>query len=136
MITTTSNFVNLQEFEEFITDTFINGSAINPDLLSACVEFHQDVEISAGMDASTPIHDELGWDYKRFRHEANKPIYAAFLKNEDGSVWQVIVSIPNGNKPYSYYAPKNAGDKAFLPPVPTSIREKINKNLNLDIAIA
>ena len=128
-------FANLQEFEYFVRDNFIHGSGISPELFDAAVEFHQDVEITAGMDAETPIHDELGWHFTRFGHQCRDPLYAAFLKNEDGSLWQAIVNIPNGDKPYSYLAPKGNGDRAFLPPIPQSIREKINKNLKLDIPL-
>ncbi|MBD2281395.1 DUF3854 domain-containing protein [Aphanizomenon flos-aquae] len=138
MVTSTlvqPTFANLQEFELFVRDNFINGSGISPELFDAAVEFHQDVEITDGMDAETPIHDELGWHFTRFGHQCRDPLYAAFLRNEDGSLWQAVVNIPNGDKPYSYLAPKGNGDRAFSPPVPQSLREKINKNLKLDIPL-
>ena len=128
-------FTSFQDFKQFIKDNFINGSGIHPDLFNAAVEFHQDVEWGPGMDARTPIHDELGWYFTRFGHQCKEPIYAAFLRNEDGSLWQAVVSVPNGDKPYSYLAPKGNGDRAFFPPIPPSIREKINKNLKLDIPL-
>ena len=126
-------FANLQEFELFVRDNFINGSGISPELFDTAVEFHQDVEITDGKDAETPIHDELGWHFTRFGHQCKDPIYAAFLRNEDGSLWQAVVNIPNGDKPYSYLAAKGNGDRAFLPPIPQSVREIISKRQGVEV---
>jgi phage/plasmid-associated DNA primase len=128
-------FANLQEFELFVRDIFINGSGISPELFDAAVEFHQDVEVNHGMDAETPIHDELGWYFSRFGYQCKDSIYAAFLRNEDGSLWQALVNIPNGDKPYSYLAPKENGDRAFFPPVPQSIREKIASKYGVEVPL-
>ncbi|MFM5955734.1 MAG: DUF3854 domain-containing protein, partial [Dolichospermum sp.] len=128
-------FANLQELQSFISDSFINGSGIHPDLFDACVEFHQDVEISDGMDATTPIHDELGWHFTRFGQQVKDSFYAAFLRNEDGSSWQAVVSIPKDGKPYSYLAPKGNGDRAFFPPIPPSVREKIASRYGVEVPL-
>ncbi|MFM6007696.1 MAG: DUF3854 domain-containing protein, partial [Sphaerospermopsis kisseleviana] len=128
-------FTSFQDFKQFIENNFINGSGIHPDLFDAAVEFHQDVEWGPGMDARTPIHDELGWYFTRFGHQCKKPIYAAFLRNEDGSLWQAVVSIPNGDKPYSYLAPKGNGDRAFFPPIPPSVREIIAKRQGVEVPL-
>ena len=124
-----NQFESFDAFKDFIRDSFINGSGIDPELFDACVEFHQDFEELDGGEWEAPIHDALGWEYKRFRHQANEPLYAAFLKNEDGSIWQAIVSIYDEDKerPYRYLAPQGNGDRAFLPPVPYSVRLKIAK---------
>jgi phage/plasmid-associated DNA primase len=129
-------FADLQEFEAFIRDMCINGSGIDPELFDAAIEFHQDVEFSDGNDAETPIHDALNWKhYTRFTNQAQPSLYAAFFKNEDGSIWQAILSFPSedGKKPYSYLAPKSNGDRCFLPPVPQSIREKIGDKLGIEV---
>ena len=133
---TPKGFESLDEFKSFVRDMCVNGSAIDADLFDAAVEFHQDVEVGYGGDASTPIHDALGWkSYTRFTHKAKPNIYAALLKNEDGSVWQGIVSFPDGEKRYSYLAPKANGDKCFFPPIPPAVREKMSDKLGVDIPL-
>ena len=62
-------------------------------------------------------------------------MYAAFLRNEDGSLWQAILSIPNGSKPYSYIAPKGNGDRVFFPPIPETIRQKISRKFNIEVPV-
>ena len=128
-----NQFESFDAFKDFIRDSFINGSGVDPELFDACVEFHQDFEELDGGEWEAPIHDALGWEYKRFRHQANEPLYAAFLKNEDGSIWQAIVSIYDEDKdrPYRYLAPKGNGDRAFLPPVPYPVRLKIAKRYGI-----
>lgn len=130
-----NRFDSFDDFKEFIRHKFLKESAIDPELFDACVEFHQDIEVSAGMDAYAPIHEALGWDFKRFTHTANENLYAAFLKNYDGTIWQAVVSVWDEDKqrPYKYFAPKNSGDRAFLPPIPRSIWEKIAKRYGWDV---
>ncbi|WP_414545889.1 DUF3854 domain-containing protein [Nostoc sp. CCY0012] len=130
-------FKNLQEFQYFIADAFIRGSGIDEELFNNCVEFHQSVEWTDGMDATTPIHDELGWYFTRFGHQCKDPIYAALLRNEDGSLWQAVVSIWDEEKqrPYRYLAPKGNGDRAFFPPIPRSIREKISQRYGVEVPL-
>lgn len=132
-----NKFTSFDEFKDFIRQSFINYSAIDPELFDACVTFHCDQEYSFGNDISTPIHDALNWDFKRFRQQANETIYAAFLSNEDGSVWQVIISLwdEERNKPYRYLAPKDSGDRAFLPPIPTGIRKKISDKYGIEVPL-
>jgi putative DNA primase/helicase len=125
---------DFETFKDKIRDSFIRGSGIDPELFDSCVEFHRECEWTSGMDASFPIHEALGWHKARFTKQIGKELFGAFLKNEDGTIWQVIVNIPGkGNRGYSYFTPKKSGDKPFLPPVPSSLREKIAKNWNTDI---
>ena len=126
-ITSKNRFTSFGEFKEFILNSFIDGSGIDPVLLNECIEFHEDVEFDAGMTMETPIHEELGWYYVRFPRQVREPIYAAFLRNEDGSLWQAVISewVEDKQRPYKYIAPKGCGDRAFLPPVPKKIRQKI-----------
>ncbi|MCC2694082.1 DUF3854 domain-containing protein [Nodularia sp. LEGE 04288] len=130
-----NKFTSLEDFKLFVKDVFINKSGIAPELYATSVEFHQEIEWGYGMDAETPIHDELGWYFARFTHQVKPTIYAAFLRNEDGSLWQAIVNLPDADRqrPYRYLAPKRNGDRAFLPPVPTSIRKKIASRYGVDV---
>jgi len=130
-----NRFDSFIQFQEFIRDMFITGSGIDPVLFEACIEFHQDLEIDPGNEARYPIHEELGWNYTRFGHQAKEPLYAAFLRNEDGTLWQAIVSIWDEDKqrPYKYYAPNKNGDRAYLPPIPPSIRKKISSRYAVDV---
>jgi len=137
-VTQSSRGLSLESFDEFklfIQKNFIEGSGISQELFDACVEFHEDLENNDGHDASTPIHDELGWDFTRFGHKANERLFAAFLKNEDGSIWQAVVSAWDDDKqrPYRYFAPKGAGDKAFLPPIPPNIRKRIGNRYGIEV---
>lgn len=126
-------FDNFDAFKEFIRDSFINGSGVDPELFDACVEFHEEFEELDGGEWEAPIHEALGWEYKRGSRSKTQPLYAAFLKNEDGSIWQAIVSIYDSDKerPYRYFAPKDNGDRAFLPPVPYNFRLKIAKRYGI-----
>ncbi len=130
-------FSSFQEFQDFIKDAFVNGSGIDEKLFKACLKFHEDLEWTDGMDAQTPIHEELGWYLTRFGRQCREPIYAAFLLNEDGTLWQAIVSLWDEKKqrPYRYLAPKGNGDRAFFPPIPPSIREKISHRYGLQVPL-
>jgi putative DNA primase/helicase len=130
-----NKFESFEQFQAFIRQSFIEGSGISPSVFDACVEFHQDIECGLGGDVETPIHNALGWDYKRFGHQANEPLYAAFLMNEDGSVWQVMVSLWDEDKerPYKYLAPKGGGNRAFFPPVPPEARQMIGERYGLKV---
>ena len=132
---TRNKFESFDEFQSFVREAFIKGSAIDSELFDACVEFHQDVEFDYGHEVSTPIHEALGWDFKRFGHYANENLYAAFLKNEDGSIWQAVVSLWDEEKqrPYRYLAPKGNGDRVFLPPVPPFVRKRIGDRYGVEI---
>ncbi|NEQ31897.1 MAG: DUF3854 domain-containing protein [Leptolyngbya sp. SIO4C5] len=65
------------------------GSAVDIELYQAAVNIHQDLEIAAGGEPSTPIHDALGWQYKRFSLQARDNLAGAIFFNEDGTPWQV-----------------------------------------------
>lgn len=109
-----------EQFKKKVFTDFTTGSGIDPALFESAVEFHRECEWSDGMDASYPIHETLGWKKTRFTHNISKnELLGAFLKNEDGSIWQVIVNIPSKHREYSYFAPKGIGDKPYLPPVPS-----------------
>ncbi|GAA6621013.1 DUF3854 domain-containing protein [Scytonema sp. NUACC26] len=134
---TRNRFESFEDFQEFVRSMFIEGSAIDPELFEACVEFHQDIECDYGGEVVAPIHEALDWDYKRFRHQANEPFYAALLKNEDGSIWQAVVGVWDEGKqrPYTYLAPKGIGDRAFLPPIPENIRKRIATRYGIEVPL-
>lgn len=130
-----NTFKSFDEFKSFVSQAFIEGSGIDPEIFNVCIDFHEDVEFNDGHDVSTPIHDALGWDFKRFGHSANEPMYAAFLMNEDGSIWQAVVSLwdEERQRPYRYIAPKGNGDRAFLPPIPPQIRKRIGDKYGIEV---
>ncbi|MGF1989100.1 MAG: DUF3854 domain-containing protein [Nostoc sp. ZfuVER08] len=131
----TNKFNSFEEFKSFVRVSFIEGSSIDSELFESCIEFHQDLEFFDGHDCSTPIHDALNWEYKRFTPQAKEPFYAAFLMNEDGTVWQAILSLWDEEKqrPYRYLAPKGNGDRAFLPPVTPTIRKRIASRYGVEV---
>ena len=59
-----NQFNNFDAFKDFIRDSFINGSGVDPELFDACVEFHQDFEELDGGEWEAPIHEALGGEYK------------------------------------------------------------------------
>ncbi|QIR36852.1 DUF3854 domain-containing protein [Tolypothrix sp. PCC 7910] len=133
-----TSFSTFDDFKAFIRELCCEKSGIDPILFEACVEFHEALEVTAGHDAVTPIHEELGWELRRFRHSLdNAPLYAAFFRNEDGSLWQAIVSIWDEEKerPYRYSAPKENGDRLFLPPIPSTIRQKISDLYGIEVPL-
>lgn len=132
-----NRFSSLQDFKDFVKTAFIQGSGIDPAIYSECIEFHSDLEVDSGHEASYPIHELLGWKLTRFGHQARETQYAAILKNEDGTVWQAIVSDWDEDKqrPYIYRAPNENGDRAFLPPIPTTIRKKIAARYGIEIPL-
>ncbi|MBH8578355.1 hypothetical protein I8752_36540 [Nostocaceae cyanobacterium CENA369] len=91
---TRNRFDSFEDFQSFVRNSFIQGSGIDSDLFDACIEFHQDLEFFDGYDCNTPIHDALNWEYKRFTKQANEPLYAAFLTNEDDTA-TISVTIPS-----------------------------------------
>ncbi|MBW4667217.1 MAG: DUF3854 domain-containing protein [Cyanomargarita calcarea GSE-NOS-MK-12-04C] len=129
-------FQSLEAFKDYIRKSFIKGSGIDPIIFDACVEFHETLEYGDGGEVSTPIHEELNWHFARFG-KIQKPMYAAFLRNEDGSLWQAIISSTddNSNRPYRYLAPKSEenGDRAYLPPIPLEIRRRISQKYGIEV---
>ncbi|OYE06182.1 DUF3854 domain-containing protein [Nostoc sp. 'Peltigera membranacea cyanobiont' 232] len=122
-----NRFQSFNEFKEFIETLFIDGSGIDSELFKHCIEFHEDQEFDYGGEVTTPIHEALNWTFTRFTQQVKEPMYAAFFMNEDGTVWQAIVSLwdEDRQRPYSYLAPNGNGDRVYLPPVPPSTRKRI-----------
>ncbi|RCJ21096.1 hypothetical protein A6770_30990 [Nostoc minutum NIES-26] len=133
-----NRFESFEQFQQFIRTSFTLDSGIAPEMFEACVRFHRDLEFSDGGDVEAPIHEALGWDFTRFGKQASEPLYAAFLLNEDGTLWQAIVSLwdDERQRPYRYLAPKSNGDRVFLPPIPTEIRKRIGARYGVQVPLS
>ena len=111
-------------FSSKIKEEFISGSAIAPDLFATAVEIHSDTEQLPGGDVHYPIHSALNWRLSRFGFQARPSFAAAFLLNEDGTLWQAKLSDPiwdkQKGKARKYETPVGAGSKPYLPPIPYS----------------
>ncbi|MBD3886221.1 DUF3854 domain-containing protein [Phormidium tenue FACHB-886] len=126
-------------FNSQIEHEFIQGSAIAPTLFQTTVRLCQDIETTATGDIETPIHDALNWNYTRFGHRAQQTLYAALLLNEDGSCWQAKLSQPltdpSKGKPRKYETPKGNGSRAFLPSIPSPIRQQIAARYGIPVPL-
>jgi putative DNA primase/helicase len=134
---TDNYFQSIEEFTTFVKDNFIKGSGIAPELFAECVDFVSEQEFTLGGDVETPIHTRLDWSAYKRSWKKKQPLFAAFLKNEDGTDWQAIVSIYDKSKdrPYVYLAPNANGDRVFLPPVPKTIRQKISQRYGVEVPL-
>ncbi|AFY75484.1 hypothetical protein Syn7502_03662 (plasmid) [Synechococcus sp. PCC 7502] len=129
--------LSLPDFEAFkakMRSLFIRGSGIHPDLFEQ-FRFISDIDTSYSGEWSSELYDILGFDYKRFRHSANANMYALLLENEDRSIWQVVLSDPSDPRGYRYVTPTGNGNKAFTPPIPVSIRQKISDRYGVDVPL-
>lgn len=125
-------------FQDLIRETHTSRSGIDLQLYEALAEFLPELEYGYGGEVlRTPIHEALGWKFTRFGHQAHKPLEAFVFRNEDGSIWQLILNKPDPNgRPYSYMAPKGAGNRAYLPPVPIEeIRHRIAAQAGGSVAL-
>jgi hypothetical protein len=116
---------------------FIQGSAIHPSLYAATVQVAGDLESDDAGEATTPIHDALNWRYVRFGLQVNASLLAALLLNEDGSCWQAKLSVPKQDrktgKVRKYETPVGNGARAFLPSVPSDIRQLIAERHHVEL---
>ena len=131
-----SSPVLLSDFQQQIQQEFIAGSAIAPALFTAAVEVVPDLVEQPGGEVETPIHNALNWQYSRFGHQAKASLYGAILRNEDSSCWQVKLSQPLQDKRKDrlrkYETPVGNGSRAFLPPIPSQIQQRIAERYGLE----
>lgn len=131
---TTSDWHDLQSFKDFIENKF---ETVNIDLIEANIDFKSDLELSYGNDVYNPIEDFLGFPLaRRFGRYGVPTHFAALIRNEDGSAWQSILSIPDERKSYTRRAPKGIGDRAFLPSLPATIRKKISDRFGVEVPLS
>jgi hypothetical protein len=130
--------ISLEAFSARTEQEFISGSAINPLLFAASVRVIPDVVYGNGEVLETPIHDGLNWKYTRFWIHQPLSTAAALLLNEDHSCWQAKLSQPRVDKKgkvCKYETPMGNGSKAFLPDLPTTIRQSIATRYNLEVPL-
>ncbi|MEH2456384.1 hypothetical protein [Nostoc sp.] len=120
-----NRFQSFEEFKEFIETNFIQGSGIESELFKHCIEFHEDQEFDYGGEVTTPIHEALNWTFTRFTQQIREPMYAAFLMNEDGTVWQAVLSQwdEKSQRPYIYRPHKQRRSCASPPGSPFDQKE-------------
>jgi hypothetical protein len=122
-------------FSQQIACEFIEGSAIAPWLYQAAVQVVQDIEVAAGGEVSTPIHDALNWHYTRFPNQLRTTQYAALLLNEDGLTWQAKLSHPRidlkKGKAIKYESVRGRGSTAFLPAIDVKTWAKVAQRNHL-----
>ncbi|MBD2055295.1 DUF3854 domain-containing protein [Oculatella sp. FACHB-28] len=130
---------SLEQFSHKIKQEFIQGSAIDPELYRTAVSIVCDVEPTEAGDVFTPIHEALNWQYTRFGYQVKESFQAALILNEDGSTWQAKLSNPRWDtkkgKQQKYETPVSNGSKAYLPPVPTSIRQRISTRFGVEVPL-
>ncbi|MEM9452256.1 MAG: DUF3854 domain-containing protein, partial [Cyanobacteria bacterium P01_E01_bin.6] len=119
---------SLDEFTQRIDREWIDGSGIANDLYRSGVSIVPDLELGAGGEVlSTPIHDALGWQFKRFRHQSTPTQYAALLytlnpeRNWQREIFQAKLSHPiwdaKKGKYRKYESSKGLGVRGGFPPV-------------------
>ncbi len=123
--------------EQIILKEFLEDSAIARNIFKTAVMLEDDLEYDPYTHevTGTPLHERFGWDYKRFRHQANPNMTAALFFNETGQLWQgkIFSEKPwKNSKQRKYLAPRGIGDVPFLPPIPRETIEEIAKQYNLD----
>ena len=132
----TKQHLSLEQFRTAIEQEFVTGSAIDPSLFAASVRVVPDLIYAHGEVTETPIHDGLNWNYIRFWIKQPIALAAALLLNEDGSCWQAKLSQPRVDKKgkvCKYETPLGNGSKAFLPDIPSAIRQKIADRYNVEV---
>ncbi|MBD1859286.1 MULTISPECIES: VapE domain-containing protein [Leptolyngbya] len=128
-------YKTFDEFEKGIRSEFIEGSAIHPDFFDEGeIEIVSDTRIKNGEPVENPIAEFLGWSQSDSQagFSNRESYFAALMFCEDGSRWQAKLSYQSWDsekarygKPYK--APKGNGSRAYLPPIPVSIRARISE---------
>jgi len=129
---------SLATFSQTIRSEFIDGSAIAPALFEAAIALVSDTETFAGGDVTYPIHEALNWHLTRFGNQARETLYAALMLHEDDFTWQAKLSTPRTDgkgKAQKYETPVGNGARAYLPPVPPTIRQRIAEHYRLAVPL-
>lgn len=138
----------LDTFEQQIQHEWMQGSGVAPDLFAAGVSIVPDLELAAGGEVlGTPIHDALGWQYRRFGYKAHSSQYAALLftlnpeHEGEREVFQAKLSQPifdrKKGKHRKYESPKGFGVRGGFAPVTNRVWRDIARRhgLTLDCPI-
>jgi len=118
-------------FRDRFRSECLTGSGITADLYAASIGFIDD-------QGNWETHEALELTVSRFWQSKSPHNFGtlALFKNEDGSIWQGKPEIPmtgkNGN-PQRYQAPKNQGSRAYLPPIPSEIRQQIGDRYGVEV---
>lgn len=126
------------DFAARIEQEFVEGSAIAPDLYRAAIQLARDAETLPGGEAIYPIHEALNWKVTRFGYQARRNLYAALFLNEDKACWQAKLSHPRFDakgRPQKYETPLGNGSRAYLPPVPASVRRRISDRYGVEVPL-
>ena len=130
--------LDFSAFRQQIESECTHGSAIAPALFQAAIALVSDTETFAGGDVAYPIHEALNWHVTRFGYQARETLYAALFFNEDGSTWQAKLSQPRTDakgKAQKYETPVGNGAKAYLPPVPPDIRQRLAERYGIHVPL-
>jgi hypothetical protein len=129
-------------FSKQIEREYIQGSAIAPSFLDpteGAVKFLTNTAIGAGGSAVDEIAEALNWKPKQAGFSLRAAMEGAAFVNEDGSVWQVVLSQAIGDdrekNPYkgSKRMPTGNGSRAFLPSVNREIRRAIASRYKCEV---
>ena len=125
------NSATLQDFSDKIKREFIEGSAIDPELFAAAIDFIEDTGFWEPQQA-------LNWKLS-IQWQINKPHNfgtLACLRNEDDNLWQAKPQHPRidskKGKAQRYETPVGNGSRAFLPAVTVGVWYEIASQNNLE----
>jgi hypothetical protein len=128
---------NLSTFRDKIQHEFVVDSAIAPELFEHTIDFLTDLEIGDSGDIlGTPICEALNWKFTRFGYQAKPNLFAAIFRNEDGTVWQAVLSDPRRDKKggiQKYENPVGNGARAYLPPINKFARKAIAQRYGIAV---
>lgn len=106
-------------FEQSFRSETIDGSKIDPVFIDKAIKFASNEEVAKAL---------------RWKGCGRKEIHAALFVNEDGSVWHSKLSQPmTGGK--RYCAPAKNENRAYFPPVPQEIRDRIAARYEVEIPV-
>ena len=76
-------------------------------------------------------------DYKTKQDGVRRHVYTHSVRylQESGETWQFIVESQKDRRGYAYLAPRKAGNRAFLPSVPSDIRKAIGDRYGVDVPL-
>jgi len=125
-------------FAQQIEREFLFSSGINAALYALATHLVEDTELLPGSEVHYPIHEALNWHVTRFGRQARQSLRAVLLLNEDGSTWQAKLSQPRTDakgKAQKYETPVGNGARAYLPPVPPVIRQRISERYGIPVPL-